>query len=236
MDTKSLTDRATEIEATDATLRAGVNPATKDAWLDGQIDEMKRRFDFNGINIATADAVTQARNQLTTQYNNNLTTTVHAFEAELGTLDRDADAEIAAAEDIPEDPALTSAQVSDQVRLLADIAASLKRSDAERKLTGKTVREVINLYARTPDNALARVIEEQQLGGWREVQLARDEDADGILELNRAVAARRKARAAQQAPEAFAVKARIEKVKGSAVRDAVSRFVKHGHSLGVVAR
>jgi hypothetical protein len=186
--------------------------------------------------MATADAITQARNQYTAQYNDNLTTTVHAFEADLATLERDADDAIAAAEEIPVDPALTSPHVNDQTRLLADIAASLKRSDAERKLSGKTVREVINLYARTPDNDLARVIEEQQRDGWREVPLARDEDPNGILELKRAVDARRQARAAQQAPEAFEAKTRIEKMKGSGVRDAVSRFVKHGHSLGVVGR
>jgi hypothetical protein len=240
--TPTLTDMTAHFEQeADAFLQA-MQPERYEAEISKQVNEFLAPRRWKGLDHGDPEEVASVERQERQLWDVDLRARVARLDADERDLVAQVMATLRAAEDLPDDPAVTQS-TNDTVRLLGELTKSTRTEAATRRLTGRTLRYVTDQYIEataTPEREAARretiqLIDAGRDNGWRDLNLQADPhtDALALMELQRAIRDRRTARAAAAAPEAVACLARIEARRRSATFDLLRRHVRSGRGVAL---
>ena len=227
--------------------RDSMNPDVAAERIGVAVDKVRETFRNDALGVKVDLTPEDVAKKYTTaaraQYNKNLRETAATISKELTATDQALAMATTAAATLPHPvDALELQALSDTTRATERLRIAIEQDRAERRLAGKTLAQVIEIYAQAKDErdaTLVWYIEAQQAAGWAETSLAPSsrEDATGMVgsRLKSAIEERQKARVAKNYPELAQARERLEKLRRSATLDSHIKHLQGGRGLASVS-
>lgn len=230
------------IEKRVGAFRDAMNPEAAAEKIGQAVNKVRGQFSGDALGIAVdlapADVVKKYESAARQAYDKTLRETAAALSSELQATERALNQTIAVASSLPHPlDATEQGAVSDNTRAVDRLRATIEVDRAERRLAGKTLAQVIDMYAGTKDSrdgALVWYIESQYAAGWRDVNLvSTPDDAAAVMNLKRLIGERQKARVEANHPELAQARERLSKLR-TATLDSQFRHLLQGRGLAAV--
>lgn len=213
-----------------------------DERIGHAVDKVRSQFSNDALVVAVdltpEDVVKKYNTAARQQYDTNLRDIANTLQADLQAGEQGLDAVTAEVGRLPHPiDALDQQALSDNTRAIERSRLTMDIDRTERRLTGKTHAQVVDLYTATPDArdpTLIWTIEVQHAAGWVETPLTPSpDDAVAILKLRELIRARQQARVTKNHPQLMEARERLNKLR-SATLDSQIRHLQSVRGLAAV--
>jgi hypothetical protein len=234
------------LERSIASLRGRMSPEAKAAVVASKRDAALAQLSAPGIlesfNILPQAARERIESELSEQYDTQLRTDGKAIEAEIAAITSGLSAVTDAASALP-DPFIAEdgTGAGDTTHAMRRVALLLERDHIERRLTGKTVAQVVDLYITADDrrdHVLRHTIEDQVRRGWPDIALHVPETPDlvNVKRLTAAIGKARQARLERDQPDVVKAAEKFTTITKAVGTTELLRLLRKGYGVKGSAR